>query len=84
MPTELRYERWFLPFSVPLGCGPKRSEVRIQDGTLRVKFGWGFNAEIPLASIKDAKPNNDRVYSWGRTDSGAAGWSTAPPGASSS
>jgi len=69
MNTDLRYERWFLPFSVPLGLGPKRSEVRIEDGTLHVRFGWGFRTEIPLTSIKDAKPNNDRVYAWG-----AHGW----------
>ncbi|EUA02294.1 hypothetical protein I546_6167 [Mycobacterium kansasii 732] len=37
----------------------------MQDGTLRVKFGWGFNVGIPLASIKDAKPHHDRVYTWG-------------------
>ena len=69
MNTDLRYERWFLPFSVPLGLGPKRSEVRIEDGTLHLRFGWGFRTEIPLTSIKDAKPNNDRVYAWG-----AHGW----------
>jgi len=69
MSTDLRYERWFLPFSVPFGLGPRQSEVRVADGTLRVRFGWGFRAEIPLTSIKDAKPNNDKVYSWG-----AHGW----------
>jgi hypothetical protein len=67
--TELRYERWFLPFSVPLGLGPKQSDVSIDNGTLRVKFGWGFRTEIPLSSITNAKPNNDRVYAWG-----AHGW----------
>jgi hypothetical protein len=51
MQTELRYERWFLPLSVPLGLGPKKSEVRIADGTLQVKMGWGFEAHIPVASI---------------------------------
>jgi hypothetical protein len=55
--TDLRYE--------PLGLGPKRSEVRIEDGTLHVRFGWGFRTEIPLTSIKDAKPSNG----WG-----AHGW----------
>jgi hypothetical protein len=63
--TELRYERWFLPFSVPLGMGPKRSEVRIDGDELHVKFGWGFRAHIPLSSITKAEPNNERVYSWG-------------------
>ena len=65
MTLELRYDRWFLPLSVPLGLGPKRSQVRIQDGTLRVKFGWGFDAAVPLSSIVDAKPNHERVLSWG-------------------
>ena len=65
MTTELRYERWFLPFSVPFGLGPKRSEVRVDGDTLRVKMGWGFRADIPLASIANAEPNDDRVYSWG-------------------
>jgi hypothetical protein len=65
MKTDLRYERWFLPFSVPFGMGPKRSEVRVADGSLHVRFGWGFRTEIPLASITQAKPNTDRVYSWG-------------------
>ena len=65
MPTELRYERWFLPLSAPLGLGPGQSEVRIEDGNLRVAMGWGFRATIPLSSIKTAAPNNDRVYAWG-------------------
>lgn len=65
MTLEMRYDRWFLPLSVPLGLGPKRSQVRIQDGTLCVKFGWGFDAAIPLSSIVNAKPNDERVLSWG-------------------
>jgi hypothetical protein len=69
MNTDLRYERWFLAVSVPLGLGPKRSEVQVQDGILHVRFGLGFRTEIPLTSIKDAKPNNDRVYALG-----ARGW----------
>ena len=69
MTTDLRCERWFLPLSVPLGLGPKRSEMRIEDGTLHGRFGWGFRTEIPLTSIKDAKPSNERVYA-----SGAHGW----------
>ena len=40
--TELRYERWYLALSVPLGLGPNRSEVRVEDGTLHVKMGWAF------------------------------------------
>lgn len=69
MNTDFRYERWFLTFSVPLGFGPKRSGLRVQGGALHVRFGWGFRTEIPLTSIKDAKPSHDRVSSWG-----AHGW----------
>lgn len=65
MATELRYERWFLPFSVPFGLGPKRSEIRIADDTLHVKFGWGFRTAVPLSSIVKVEANHDRVYSWG-------------------
>jgi hypothetical protein len=63
--TELRYERWFLPLSAPLGLGPGHSDIRIEDGNLRVEMGWGFRATVPLSSIKDAEPNDDRVYSRG-------------------
>jgi hypothetical protein len=67
--TDLRYERWFLPISVPLGLGPRHSEVRVENGTLHVRMGWGFNADVPLSAITDAKPNTDRVFAWG-----AHGW----------
>jgi hypothetical protein len=69
MDTELRYERWFLPFSVPFGLGPKHSRIEVVEGSLQVRFGWGFRAEVPLTSIKAAEHNTDRVYSWG-----AHGW----------
>ena len=65
----LVYERWFLPFSVPFGLGPEHSEVRIEDGTLHVRWGREFRTEIPPTSIKDAKPNNDKVHALG-----AHGW----------
>ncbi len=63
--TELRYERWFLPLSVPLGLGPGNSSVTVDGDTLHVAMGWGFSAEIPLASIRTAEPNTDRVLGWG-------------------
>jgi hypothetical protein len=28
-------------------------------------MGWGFRGTIPLSSIKNAEPNDDRVYAWG-------------------
>ncbi|WP_055402299.1 MULTISPECIES: hypothetical protein [unclassified Mycobacterium] len=65
MPTELRYERWYLPLSVPVGLGPKRSELRVEAGTLHVKMGWAFDAHIPLASITSAAPAQDKVLTMG-------------------
>jgi hypothetical protein len=63
--TELRYERWYLPLSVPLGLGPKHSEVRIDDGILHVKMGWAFDAHIPVASITQAEVTEERAFTAG-------------------
>jgi hypothetical protein len=63
--TELRFERWFLPLSVPLGLGPKDSELRVEAGTLHVKMGWAFNVDIPLTSITSIEPKTVRVYTAG-------------------
>ena len=63
--TKLRYERWFLPLSVPLGLGPERSEVRVEAGTLHVKMGWAFEAHIPLASITRAGATRERAFTAG-------------------
>jgi hypothetical protein len=65
VPTELRYERWYLALSVPLGLGPKNSEVRVEDGTLHVKMGWAFDGHIPVASITKAEATSERAFTWG-------------------
>jgi hypothetical protein len=62
---ELRFDRWFLPLSVPLGLGPKNSELRVEAENLHVKMGWAFNAAIPLTSITHAEPVNIRTYTAG-------------------
>jgi hypothetical protein len=51
--------------SVPIGLGPKSSEVRVADGTLHVKMGWAFDAHIPLASITKAEAPKERAFTWG-------------------
>jgi hypothetical protein len=61
----MRFERWYLPLSVPLGLGPSNSEIRLDAGVLRVKMGWAFDAEIPVASITKAEAANERVFTWG-------------------
>ncbi len=65
MQTELRFDRWFLPLSVPIGLGPGNSELRVQGGNLRVKMGWAFTADIPAASIKSAEATDATVYTAG-------------------
>ena len=63
--TELRFDRWFLPLSVPFGLGPKNSELRVEAGDLHVKMGWAFSADSPLTSIESAGPIHTRVFSAG-------------------
>ena len=65
MQTELRFDRWFLPLSVPIGLGPKNSDLQVENGNLHVKMGWGFVADIPLTSITKAEASNARVYTAG-------------------
>ena len=76
MQTELRFDRWYLPLSVPVGLGPKRSELRVEAGAIHVKMGWAFDADIPLTSITKAETATPRVFTRGVHYSGAAGWST--------
>lgn len=65
MTTEISYAKWMVPLSVPFRVGPKHSKVEVRDGALHVAMGWGFSAEIPLASIKEARRWEGRVISWG-------------------
>ena len=65
MQTELRFDRWYLPLSVPLGLGPKNSELRVEAGSLHVKMGWAFSGDIPLVAVKSAEPALTRVYTAG-------------------
>jgi hypothetical protein len=62
---HLRYDRWMLPLTVPLGLGPQSSIVEIKGPDLHVKMGWAFDAVIPLASITAATRTDRRVVGWG-------------------
>jgi hypothetical protein len=65
MRTDLRYEKWMLPLSVPFGLGPRHSQVRVEDGVLHVSMGWGFRVDLPLESIASAAHYTGRVTAWG-------------------
>ena len=65
VPLELRFDRWYLLISRPLGIGPKTSELRVDGGELHVKMGWAFAADIPLTSITKAEAARGPVYAAG-------------------
>lgn len=65
MQTSLRFERWYLPLAIPVGLGPRHSEIRLDAGVLHVKMGWAFEADIPLTSIAKAEVADERVFAWG-------------------
>jgi hypothetical protein len=65
MDLKIRYSRVFHAFAVPFGMGPRRSYVRIGDDSLNVAMGWGFRADIPLASVTGSALETDRVVGWG-------------------
>lgn len=52
-----------------LGAGPRVSGVAIDGDLLRVRMGWFFRAEVPLASIIGARPDDQMVGGIG-----AHGW----------
>ena len=63
--TEIRFDSWYKPLATPLGLGPGRSDVSVAGGVLHVSMGWGFSADIPLASITEAKPASGPFLGWG-------------------
>ncbi|HEX2896395.1 MAG TPA: hypothetical protein VHO29_20495 [Marmoricola sp.] len=44
---------------------PDRAYVEVDDASVRVRFGIGFVATIPRASVVAAAPDGDRVLAWG-------------------
>jgi hypothetical protein len=60
---------WWRPVLSLLGMGPRFSRLVIHDARLRVRMGWGFDANIPLAYITSVTRGPRR---WGGI--GAHGW----------
>ena len=48
-----------------LGLSPKRSWVEVGDETLRARMGWAFKLDAPLANVRDARLDDERVWGWG-------------------
>jgi hypothetical protein len=60
MPRNGRFPIRYAPASAtvlaPMGLAPNRSFVDLDDGTVRVKLGWGFSARIPRERVVAARP----------------------------
>jgi glutamine phosphoribosylpyrophosphate amidotransferase len=52
---------FFRPLLWVTGAGPRASGVTIEDGRLRVRMGWMFRADVPLASVAGAAPHSGMV-----------------------
>lgn len=52
-----------------MGMGPRASAVEVADGHLRVRMGWAFAADIPVAQVRSAVQRTRPVL-----DCGVHGW----------
>jgi hypothetical protein len=48
-----------------VGLSPGRSWVEVDDERLCVRMGWAFKLDTPLVNVRDARPDTERVWSWG-------------------
>ena len=48
-----------------VGLAPSGSWVELDDERLRVRMGWAFKLDAARGSIRDARLDDDRVWSWG-------------------
>ena len=52
---------FFRPLLWVLGAGSGASGVTIEDDRVRVRMGWMFRADVPLASVAGAAPHSGMV-----------------------
>ena len=50
------------PLLLPFGGTPERSYAEIEDGELRVRFGWLFDQRFPLSAVEGASPSHWSVW----------------------
>jgi hypothetical protein len=66
---EIDYSLWNRRFFGLLGLGPRFSEVVVDAREVRIRMGWGFHADVPLASIRRVVLAERPFFAWG-----AHGW----------
>jgi hypothetical protein len=74
MDFAMRYDRWYRIWASITGLGRSRTMIRVDNEQLRVKHGWAFHVDIPLANIRSAKPISERPLVWGVHCTGDAWW----------
>ncbi|TWS23621.1 hypothetical protein FK268_15250 [Tsukamurella sputi] len=65
MQFAMRYDRWYRPIATAMGLGPRRTSVLVDGEFLRIKCGWAFRLEVPLANIMSARASARRPLAWG-------------------
>jgi hypothetical protein len=60
----LHYNRWMRAFAWGLGLGPRRSGMTLSEDVLQARMGWGFAADIPRRSIRQARRLGRRRDIW--------------------
>jgi hypothetical protein len=64
------------PFLLPFGGSRERSYVELENGTLRVRFGWLFDHSFPVEEVEGASPSHWPVWAgigWRTNLSGTVG-----------
>lgn len=69
----IRRDAFWRPVLVPFGAGDGRSFIEVQEGTLRLRFGWIFDERLRLAEILEAR--RAKCPWWG-----GIGWRYLPRG----
>jgi len=59
------YATVLMPLFVVLGMGPRTSGIEVGTGSVRVRMGWAFTADIPRSAIRSAVPDSGLVLGWG-------------------
>ncbi|MCS3780763.1 hypothetical protein [Tsukamurella ocularis] len=65
MNFAMRYDRWYRPIATAIGLGPQRTAIVVDGDTLRIRHGWAFRLEVPLANIRSARTSSRRPLAWG-------------------
>jgi len=69
MDYTISYDGFGRAAMAPLGLGPGRTRLQLDDHELRVHLGWGFSGVVPRANITGVTHRPD-----GTPSRGAHGW----------